>query len=45
MYNPFSLGRFVRPEEITYAVIYYMSDASQLITGTSLIIDGGYTLR
>jgi NAD(P)-dependent dehydrogenase (short-subunit alcohol dehydrogenase family) len=43
--NNYPLGRFARPEEIAYAVIYYMSDASQLVTGTSLVIDGGYTLR
>lgn len=41
----YPLGRFAKPEEIAYAVIYYMSDASQLVTGTSLVIDGGYTLR
>lgn len=41
----YPLGRFARPEEVAYAVIYYLSDASQVITGTSLIIDGGYTLR
>ena len=41
----YPLGRFAKPEEIAYAVIYYMSDASQMITGTSLVIDGGYTLR
>ncbi len=41
----YPLGRFAKPEEIAYAVIYYMSDASQMITGTSLVVDGGYTLR
>lgn len=41
----YPLGRFAKPEEIAYAVIYYLSDASQLVTGTSLVIDGGYTLR
>lgn len=41
----YPLGRFAKPEEIAYAVVYYMSDASQMITGTSLVIDGGYTLR
>lgn len=41
----YPLGRFARPEEIAYAVIYYLSDASQMVTGTSLVIDGGYTLR
>ena len=41
----YPLGRFAKPKEIAYAVIYYISDASQMITGTSLVIDGGYTLR
>ncbi len=41
----YPLGRFAKPEEIAYATIYYLSDASQLVTGTSLVIDGGYTLR
>jgi NAD(P)-dependent dehydrogenase (short-subunit alcohol dehydrogenase family) len=41
----YPLGRFAKPEEIAYAALYYLSDASQLVTGTSLVIDGGYTLR
>lgn len=41
----YPLGRFAKPEEIAYSAIYYLSDASQLVTGTSLVIDGGYTLR
>lgn len=41
----YPLGRFAKPEEIAYAVVYYLSDASQMVTGTSLVIDGGYTLR
>ena len=41
----YPLGRFAKPAEIAYAAIYYLSDASQLVTGTSLVIDGGYTLR
>jgi NAD(P)-dependent dehydrogenase (short-subunit alcohol dehydrogenase family) len=41
----YPLGRFAKPEEIAYAAIYYLSDASQMVTGTSLVIDGGYTLR
>lgn len=40
----YPLGRFAKPEEIAQAVIYFFSDATQLITGTSLVIDGGYTL-
>jgi len=41
----YPLGRFAKPEEIAYAAIYYLSDASIMVTGTSLVIDGGYTLR
>lgn len=41
----YPLGRFAKPEEIAYAAIFYLSDASQLVTGTSLVVDGGYTLR
>ena len=41
----YPLGRFAKPEEIAQAVIYYFSDATQLITGSSLVIDGGYTLK
>lgn len=43
--NNYPLGRFAKPEEIAYAVIYYMSDASQMVTGTSLVIDGGFTIH
>lgn len=37
------LGRIGRVEDITGAAIYLASDASALMTGTSLIIDGGWT--
>jgi NAD(P)-dependent dehydrogenase (short-subunit alcohol dehydrogenase family) len=39
------LGRFGKPQDIAYAAIYLLSDASEWITGTSLVIDGGITLR
>lgn len=41
----YPLGRFARPEEVAYAVIYFLSDASQWITGNFFIMDGGFTLR
>ena len=41
----YPLGRFARPEEVAYAAIYFLSDASQWITGNFFIIDGGFTLR
>ncbi|MDR1784064.1 MAG: SDR family oxidoreductase [Dysgonamonadaceae bacterium] len=41
----YPLKRFGKPEEIAYAVIYLLSDASKWVTGTDLKIDGGYTLK
>jgi NAD(P)-dependent dehydrogenase (short-subunit alcohol dehydrogenase family) len=40
----YPLKRYGRPEEVAYAVIYLISDATQWITGSNLVIDGGYTL-
>jgi NAD(P)-dependent dehydrogenase (short-subunit alcohol dehydrogenase family) len=43
--NQYPLKRYGRPEEIAWAIIYLLSDASQWVTGTSLIIDGGKLLK
>ena len=40
----YPLKRYGKPEEIAYATIYLLSDASSWVTGSSIIIDGGYTL-
>lgn len=40
----YPLKRFGKPEEVAYAIIYLLSDASAWTTGTSLLIDGGFTL-
>ncbi|HWK97769.1 MAG TPA: glucose 1-dehydrogenase [Pseudolabrys sp.] len=37
------LGRIGQVEDLTGGLIYLASDASSLVTGTSLIIDGGWT--
>ncbi|HEY7007459.1 MAG TPA: glucose 1-dehydrogenase [Jatrophihabitantaceae bacterium] len=36
------LGRGAEPREISYAVLYLASDESRFVTGTDLIVDGGY---
>lgn len=40
----YPLSRYGTPEEIAYASVYLLSDASKWITGTDLVIDGGYSL-
>lgn len=37
------LGRIGRVEDLMGAAVYLASDASALVTGTSLIVDGGWT--
>ncbi len=32
-------------EDVAYASIYLLSDASRWVTGTNMIVDGGYTVR
>jgi len=39
------LGRYGEPEEIAYGVIYLASDEAAFITGSELVIDGGWTAQ
>ena len=41
----YPLGRYGKPEEIAQMIIYLLSDASAWVTGTSMLIDGGVTLK
>lgn len=43
--SAYPLGRFGQPEDIAYAIIYLLSDASSWVTGHTLVIDGGVILR
>ena len=39
------LKRYAQPEEIAWAIIYLLSDASNFVTGSVLTIDGGGSIR
>jgi NAD(P)-dependent dehydrogenase (short-subunit alcohol dehydrogenase family) len=41
----YPLKRYGKPEEVAHAIIYLLSDASKWVTGSNLVIDGGYTLQ
>lgn len=45
MVNNYPLKRYGTPEDIAYGVIYLLSEASSWVTGTNLVIDGGYLLN
>jgi NAD(P)-dependent dehydrogenase (short-subunit alcohol dehydrogenase family) len=38
-------GRFGTPDEVGAAVVYAASPAAAMMTGSSLVIDGGWTAR
>ncbi len=41
----YPLKRFGNPEDVAYAIIYLLSDASQWLTGTEIVVDGGRSLK
>lgn len=42
--NNYPLG-FGKPEDVANAAIYFLSDASRWVTGTTLVMDGGLTVK
>ena len=43
--NNIPLGRFADMSEIASSVVFLASDAASMITGTSLLVDGGWTAK
>tara|TARA_B100001063_G_scaffold94279_1_gene87880 strand:- start:603 stop:1370 length:768 start_codon:yes stop_codon:yes gene_type:complete len=43
--NNIPLGRFAELPEIASSVVFLASDAASMITGTSLLVDGGWTAK
>ena len=39
------VGRIGRPEDIAYGVLYLASDEAAFVTGSELVIDGGFTAQ
>ena len=39
------LGHMGEPDDIAYGVLYLASDEAKFVTGSELVIDGGYTAR
>jgi len=45
MISRIPLGRYGEPDEVAYAVLYLASDESAFVTGSELVIDGGWTAQ
>jgi NAD(P)-dependent dehydrogenase (short-subunit alcohol dehydrogenase family) len=39
------IGRYGEPEDVAYGVLYLASDESSFVTGSELVIDGGWTAQ
>lgn len=43
--DKYLLKRYGQPEEVARTTAFLLSDASSFITGTSIVVDGGYTVN
>lgn len=41
----YPLGRYGQPEDIAFAAVYLLSDAASWVTGQSLVLDGGISIK
>jgi NAD(P)-dependent dehydrogenase (short-subunit alcohol dehydrogenase family) len=39
------LGHIGEPNDVAYGILYLASDESKFVTGSELVIDGGYTAQ
>ena len=39
------IGQIGEPDDVAYGILYLASDESKFVTGSELVIDGGYTSR
>jgi NAD(P)-dependent dehydrogenase (short-subunit alcohol dehydrogenase family) len=39
------IGHLGEPDDVGYAILYLASDESRFVTGSELVVDGGYTAR
>lgn len=44
VFNRIPLGRLAKPEDLFGALVYLSSDASNMVTGQTLFVDGGWTI-
>jgi NAD(P)-dependent dehydrogenase (short-subunit alcohol dehydrogenase family) len=45
MISRIPLGRYGEPEEVALGVLYLASDEASFVTGSELVIDGGWTAQ
>jgi NAD(P)-dependent dehydrogenase (short-subunit alcohol dehydrogenase family) len=39
------IGHVGEPDDVAYGIVYLASDEAKFVTGSELVIDGGYTAR